>query len=133
MITVGVVFAAGTKALRRIIKNSQELSKHGVVNGESMLIGDVAENLSPEEFLLACENLVQAATGVKPADPRCAVVNGLGLVVEIIKADPAIDAYDRGSLVACAKEVTVGDSYNNTTKIFTLATRIAAVPKVINP
>lgn len=120
----GIVYASGSKAIRRIIlpDTDAELlnSTHKLAPGEALLI--ITDGGASD--LRSCEQAVEVATGIKPADPQCAVVAN-GAVVGIIKADPTIDRHSDGEIVSCAKDIAVGDSYDAATKVFTKA--IAAV------
>jgi hypothetical protein len=86
---VGVIYAAGSKIIRRIVvpDHPRELAGH-VSQGEALAEFD-SDGIPSME---ACDAAVLAATGVKPPDPRCVVIDEKGDVVDVLMADPELDA-----------------------------------------
>lgn len=67
-----------------------------------------------------CRAAIVAATGKPTPDDICAVIDGTSTVVDIVKADPAMNQAPLGhTLVACPVTTARGDSYNALTKVFT--------------
>lgn len=92
-----IVYASGSKAIRRIIVADDELSldddTHPIGPGETKLVVN-----SSDHTLEACKAHVKQATGVHPPDLRCAVVRN-NVVEHIIHADPDIDSLPDAELV----------------------------------
>lgn len=112
----GVVYATGSKMIRRIIVTDDEssLDKRHIGRGESLLVADKSGGTSLDTARAA----VKAATGVDPPDPQCAVVDGDGQVVNVIKADPEIDRVDGLLLVSAPPTLAIGATYDSNSGTF---------------
>jgi hypothetical protein len=87
---VGIVYAAGSKMIRRIIvpdRDGELNDQLHVMPGEVMLKVDKALGFSVAQ----ASAHVFAATGVQPLNPRHALINPAGRVVRIVHADPTLD------------------------------------------
>lgn len=113
----GIVYATGSKMVRRIIVSDDEkaLDQRHVGLGESLLLADKAKGSD----LFAARAAVKLATGIDPPSHECAVVDKVGAVVKIIAADPAIDTVEGHDLVAAYKGVTTECTYDNASDTFT--------------
>lgn len=89
MAICGVVYAAGSKMIRRIVvpDSPRELAGH-VGPGEALVEFD-SDGIPS---MAACEAVVFAATGVRPPYPRCVVIDEKGEVVDVKMIDPDLDA-----------------------------------------
>jgi hypothetical protein len=95
--TMAYVISTVSGMLRSIIvpDYDEQLLKPGwTLPGETLLIVP----LGPTDIPSALHQ-VEAITGKRPADPRCAVVAN-GVVVDVINADPAIDVLPSALLVS---------------------------------
>lgn len=95
---IGIVYGQVSKAIRKVIipATDAELDSMTLAVGEVMLVADKANGTDQATV----KNAVQTATGVKPPNGRCAIVDGSGNVVGIISACPTLDAISGMSLVA---------------------------------
>lgn len=129
----GIVYATGSKMVRRIIVTDDEktLDQRHVGPGESLLIADKAKGSD----LFAARAAVKLATGIDPPSHECAVVDKAGNVVKIIAADPVIDAVEGHDLVAAYKGVTTECTYDKASDTFTAPTKVipAGVDERGNP
>jgi hypothetical protein len=119
--TLGIVYATGSKALRRFIlpDNDSDLTNgtYPVAPGETLLVATDTGDRSIARLL----SLIQAATGTIPADPRCAVVDAANKVVTVINADPALDSHPSGVLVsAYSPLIGIGNVWNPLTQLFSI-------------
>jgi hypothetical protein len=126
--TFGIVYATGSKMVRRVIlpdHDDELLGGLHVGPGESMLVKP-----SGPSDIFTCQAHVKTATGVQPLDPRCAVVDNTNTVVAVILADPALDSHPAGALVSCYDpSINVGHTYSPSTKLFTSPQVVlAAIP-----
>lgn len=118
--TFGVVVAAGSKQIRRILAISdQALASYKPDAGESLLIFPIPQ--SPLD-LAAIKALVQQATGTVPPDLVCAVVDQANTVVEMFAGDAAVDTkHPAGQVIdAYSPDVTLGCTYDPIGKQFTV-------------
>jgi len=97
MAKFGIVYASGSKMIRRIIVPERETAltdgTHRAGPGETMLIANGRADLE------SCAEHVRVATGVKPPRLRCAVLDQQNNVVDTILADPALDTHPLGRLM----------------------------------
>lgn len=119
MATYGIIYASGSKMVRRIIAGSDNLNAH-IGPGESLLT--VQRAVAPNVF--EAQAAVQAATGQVSLNLTCAVIDGAGTVVGLVKADPTIDQLPAMSLVAAPSEITPGCAYDAKTSAFTIPQKI---------
>lgn len=115
--TFGVVYATGSKMIRRIIvpDNDAQLQSGFAGQGETLLVAPVG----PHD-VAACSVIVHSATGVVPPDPTCAVVDKTNTVIGMVSADPAIDALPGVTLVsAYSPQIAPGCAYDPATGLFT--------------
>lgn len=112
-----IIYAATTKAIRRIIYPDDDNQQFHVGDGEDFIA-------CPNEQrgdLFQWKSLVEKATGVYPPDPLCAVVHPKdGTVLGMIMADPNLDTHPSGhDLVdAYSDQISVGDSFDKAQGIF---------------
>lgn len=119
MAEFGVIYASGSKMIRRIIAGSDNLAVHVGV-GETLLT--IQQAAAPNIF--EAEAAVEAATGQSPLNLTCAVIDGTGNVVGLVKADPEIDQLPAKLLVAAPSEITTGCTYDSKTAAFTIPQKI---------
>lgn len=81
----GIVIAAGSKMIRRIVIDHDDPASHAG-EGETVILVGRAPSL--EEAVAA----VIDTTGVTPPDPRCVVIDEKGEVVDVKMLDPELDA-----------------------------------------
>lgn len=92
----GIIVGAQSKIIRRFVipDDDGQLAGH-VGPGEQLVTVPIDDNFDLEH----ARDLVEAVTGVRPPDHRCAVVDGNGDVVGVIAADPALDSIPNCSLI----------------------------------
>ena len=87
--------AQGQRRTAIIPDDDSQVSIHtqNVVAGEGVLVGSLSDyrTIGPDAML-------ERHLGRKPSTDRCAIVNKAGIVVGIIRADPAIDSHLLGQL-----------------------------------
>src|SRR4051812_16708651 len=93
---IGVIYATGSKMIRRFIIDSANNFDGHVGLGESLLVMQ-SEQMTPS--LDEMEQAIETATGVRPVTIRCALVDKDGITQNIILADPDIDKVDGYTLV----------------------------------
>jgi len=93
-----VFYATGSKILRRKVIPDQDaqLAVHLPGPGESRLLLPLAQPSDDD----ACRAAIAAATGVTPPSGRCVLVSAQGDVIDVLNADPEVDAHPLGALVA---------------------------------
>jgi hypothetical protein len=126
---VAIIYAAGSKAIRRVIVDDDEarLAAH-VDKGEGIVIVGrdveghqvVRTEKGDESVLFAgdypdlaeCEALVERLTGCRPEPSRCVVLDGDQNVVSEIMADPLLDAHPDGDVVRDGLAI-IGDQFRS--------------------
>lgn len=93
-----VFYATGSKIMRRkvIPAHDAQLAAHLPEPGESRLLLPLARASDDN----ACRAAITAATGVTPPSARCVLVSAQGDVIDVLNADPELDAHPLGTLVA---------------------------------
>lgn len=119
MASFGIIYASGSKMVRRIIANSTNLGAHIGV-GEDLLV--VQQDLCPNVF--EAQDHVEKATGIKPANFQCAVVDETGIIKSVILADPAIDGVDQHKLIPLYEGVTQDCVFDAKSELFVAPPRI---------
>lgn len=109
--TFGIVYATGSKMVRRIIVPDDPAMLHNgthrVGPGETMLV------VTGRHDLESCEAHVKDATGVMPPRLVCAVVNARNTITDLICADPEIDTLPDATMVhAYSPDVEIGGTYD---------------------
>lgn len=93
----GIIYGTQSKIVRRFVipdpGENVNFALH-VGPGESVLLVPITDDTSLE----AANAAVERATGVRPANPRCVIVNPQGDVLDTIAADPLIDVHPNGQL-----------------------------------
>jgi hypothetical protein len=117
--TIGIVYAAGSKAVRRIIapdRDAQLLTPGWAGAGETLLITARPADFNVQKPDIAwAKAQVKAQTGVAPPDLTCAVIDKTNTVEAIIAADPALDAIPGKTVVACySPQIAAGCTYDAT-------------------
>src|SRR5215475_9034950 len=115
---VGIIYATGSKAIRRIIVPDVDSAlKDGtnkVSSGETMLVSSGASDLA------SCMAAVQQATGQVSPYPRCVVIDQANKVIDYAMADPALDTHPLGALVMVSVDgIAVGATFDPLTRMFT--------------
>lgn len=120
----GIIYAIGSGQIRRYIyptHNDSEIDSHPPGPGEALTTCGIGPYPNSAAWLAAVNAAVTAAAGKSPSDPRCAVVDGNGKVVAIIMADPAIDSYPDGTLIAAySPAIGIGCTYDSGSGLFTI-------------
>lgn len=167
MASFAIIYATGSKALRRVISDDDgqlsigtlpdgitpavicanpgtASSFHPIANGETAFLmpvsGTRAAVSTPAQWAAA----IQARTGVVPPIIVCALVDAKGVVVQLIHADPAIDAAPDGFvMVQCySPQIAIGQSYDAVSGLFSYPQLVippdtpgnrTAVPVVVPP
>jgi hypothetical protein len=95
---LAVFYATESKILRRMVipDDDAQLERLTVPAGESVL----RMPLDRPHDEASCRAAIAAATGVAPPSGRCCVVDESEIVIAVCNADPALDAYPQGWLVA---------------------------------
>lgn len=131
--SIGIIYGADSGIVRRIVIPDEDAQLAGHVGpGEALL---TIPRAAPHD-VISVTAAVAKATGKDIPDSRCAVIDKAGVVVEMIHADPALDAVDGHDLATCyAKEVSVGATYDAKTGLFADAdgVEIAKPAKVASP
>jgi hypothetical protein len=122
--TIGIVYAAGSKAVRRIISpdNDAQLTKPGLAGaGETLLIAPKPSNFNVQKPDLAyCKAQVKTQTGIDPPNLTCAVIDNTNTVRAIIAADPALDSVSGMTVVGCySPQIAAGCTYDPASGLFT--------------
>lgn len=125
MAKIGIIYATGSKMIRRIVvpDNEADLQKTGwVKNGETLLIADGfperGDIRDPANNAHVRDKIIEA-TGVTPPTLVCAVVNA-GVVEAMIVADPAVDTLPGKTLIkSYAAGIDVGCTYDARAGLFT--------------
>ena len=105
---LAVFYATKSKILRRkvIPDDDMRVAQLPAEPGESVLLLPLTRPYDDA----ACRAAIAEATGCKPPNGRCCVVDRSGKVVAVCNADPALDLHPQGQLVA--NEIAMpGDSY----------------------
>lgn len=119
----GVIYAVGSAQIRRYYypQDDNQLATYPLLAGESMVQVARGPYASTAAWQAAVNTAVTNAAGKPPGDPRCAVVNGLNVVVNVINADPALDSIAGMTLVSCYSPlIGIGCIYNPGTTLFTI-------------
>jgi hypothetical protein len=122
MATFGIIYASESKMIRRIVANIPDQAARStraayaphISSSEEVLI--VEQDAVPTVF--EAEDLVEAATGQRPANPTCCVLEN-NIVVQIILADAAIDTMPGKTLVQAYAPIPIGSTYDPATGLFT--------------
>lgn len=121
MAQYGVIYAAGSKMVRRIVVSDDpnyDYSQH-VGEGEEHLVNERLTRDGKEDISVhAARAHVKAKTGIDPPEYVCAVVDGTGLVVNMIAADPDIDSIPEHTLVLAYPGVGIGCTYDQASDTF---------------
>lgn len=122
--TIGIVYAAGSKAVRRIIapdNDAQLLTPGWAGAGETLLITARPADFNGEQPDIAwAKAQVKASTGIDPPDLTCAVIDKTGTVEAVIAADPALDTIAGKTVVGCySPQIAPGCTYDATSGLFT--------------
>lgn len=123
MATFGIIYASESKMIRRIVANIPDQAARStraayaphISSSEEVLI--VEQDAVPTVF--EAEDLVEAATGVKPLSRECTVLDDNYIVVQIIAADAAIDTLPGKTLVQAYAPIPIGSIYDPATGLFT--------------
>ena len=105
---LAVFYRTDSKILRRKVIPDFDAQLDGLrpASGESMLLLP----LSRPHDDTSCRAAIADATGVSPPSGRCCVINRLGDVVAVCNADPIVDTYSDG-LVVASDNAGPGDRY----------------------
>jgi hypothetical protein len=123
MAKYGVIYAAGSKMVRRIVVSDDlnyDYSQH-VGDGEEVLVEErtrTRDGKGDDVSVHAARAAVRIATGIEPPEHVCAVVDGTGLVVNMIAADPDLDTLPEHTLVLAYAGVGIGCTYDQATDTF---------------
>jgi hypothetical protein len=95
---LAVFFATESKILRRKIipDDDTQLAALRAPPGESLILLPLAKPYDDA----ACRAAICEATGLRAPSGRCCVVDDTGTVIGVCNADPAIDKFAQGQLVA---------------------------------
>jgi hypothetical protein len=98
----GVVYSATSGQIRRYIYWDDDASGPGnvvLLPGEALVEVSRGPYANSAQWQAAINSAVTVAAGVAPGNPRCAVIDSSGNVVDMINADPAIDSIPGMTLV----------------------------------
>lgn len=119
-----IVYAAESKAIRRVIYPDDDNQQIAISDGEAVLVCPIKQ----KGDLFQWKALVEQATGVYPPDPLCAVVDPKdNTVLSVIMADPNLDTHPDGHdlVAAYSDEIAAGDSYDKAAGLFIKAAYVA--------
>lgn len=110
-----IVYAAESKAIRRVVYPDDDKQQIALSVGEEVLVCPMKETGDLDQW----KTLVERATGVYPPDPLCAVIEG-DVVVSVIMADPKLDVDPDGKqlVAAYSDKISAGDSYDKVADLF---------------
>lgn len=116
MSSYGIIYAANSKAVRRIVVSDDpnyDYSLH-VGPGEAHIVADKKQGSD----VFAARAAVEAATGEKSLEPLCAVIDKSGVVVKMMMADPELDAIEAHELIRAYADVAEGHTYDKASDTF---------------
>jgi hypothetical protein len=91
----GVVCSTGNALIRRYVypdTDAQMAVAANVQTGETLVLVSIGPYPNPAAWLAAVSSAVTTALGKAPGNPRCAIIDGAGNVVNVVMVDPVLDS-----------------------------------------
>lgn len=91
----GIVCSTGNAHIRRYVYPDTDAQMNAAANvgiGETLVLCGIGPYPNTAAWLAAVNAAVLAALGKVPGNPRCAVIDGSGNVVDVVMCDPSVDA-----------------------------------------
>lgn len=116
MPVVGIIHSAKSKMVRRIVSTDAHhtLPDH-VGPGEALYVMDISGDNLDNNHIAALHDRFYDAMGFTPEskpNPRCALVDPSGTVINMIMADPEIDKHPDGHVISAHDDITIGDKWD---------------------